>query len=147
VIYIRTFYLFEIKENILKNYKNNYEELYSLLENIHYLKTEDIILGFNIYDKIVSPLKKDTFNEYIKEKNLDKESYIYYSYTHTINDYYFNESTKMIINNSHIKIKTNKNIPSFFYNIRNFNNMFVCDFEHHDYFLLEDTIYTSCISV
>ena len=31
---MRTFYLFEIKENILKNYKNNYEELYSLLENM-----------------------------------------------------------------------------------------------------------------
>ena len=64
----------------------------------------------------------------------------------TINDFYFNESTKMIINNSHIKIKTNKNVPSFFYNIRNFKNIFVCDFNNHDYFLLEDTIYSSCIS-
>ena len=44
---MRTFYLFDVKENILKNYRNNYEELYSLLESIHYLKTEDIILGFN----------------------------------------------------------------------------------------------------
>ena len=34
---MRTFYLFDVKENILKNYRNNYEELYSLLESIHYL--------------------------------------------------------------------------------------------------------------
>ena len=33
---MRTFYLFDVKENILKNYRNNYEELYSLLESIHY---------------------------------------------------------------------------------------------------------------
>lgn len=143
---MRTFYLFDVKENILKNYRNNYEELYSLLESIHYLKTEDIILGFNIYQRIVNPMKKEEYNDYIKKNNLGKENYIYYNYTHTINDFYFNESTKMIINNSHIKIKTNKNVPSFFYNIRNFKNIFVCDFNNHDYFLLEDTIYSSCIT-
>ena len=143
---MRTFYLFDIKENVLKNYRNNYEELYSLLESIHYLKTEDIILGFNIYQRIVNPMKKEEYNDYIKKNNLGKENYICYNYTHTINDFYFNESTKMIINNSHIKIKTNKNVPSFFYNIRNFKNIFVCDFNNHDYFLLEDTIYSSCIT-
>lgn len=143
---MRTFYIFEIKDNILKNYKNNYEELYNLLESIHYLKTEDIVLGFSIFDKLVNSLEKDKYNEYIKKNNLCKENYICYNYTHTINDFYYNESTKMIINNSHIKIKSNKNIPSFFYNIRNFKNMFVCDFINHDYFLLEETIYTSCIS-
>lgn len=143
---MRTFYIFEIKENILKNYKNNYEELYNLLESIHRLKTEDIVLGFNIYNKIVNSLDKDVYNEYIKKNNLSSENYICYNYTHTINDFYYNESTKMIINNSHIKIKSNKNIPSFFYNIRNFKNMFVCDFSNHDYFILEETIYTSCIN-
>ena len=143
---MRTFYLFDIKENVLKNYRNNYEELYGLLESIHYLKTEDIILGFNIYQRIVNPMKKEEYNDYIKKNNLGKENYICYNYTHTINDFYFNESTKMIINNSHIKIKTNKNVPSFFYNIRNFKNIFVCDFNNHDYFLLEDTIYSSCIT-
>ena len=143
---MRTFYLFQIKEGVLKNYKNNYEELYNLLESIHYLKTEDIVLGFNIFDKIVSPMDKENVNDYIRKKNLDKESYICYNYTHTINDFYFNETSKMVINNSHIKIKTNKNVPSFFYNIRTFNNIFVCDFINHDYFLLEDPIY-SCISV
>ena len=143
---MRTFYLFDVKENILKNYRNNYEELYSLLESIHYLKTEDIILGFNIYQRIVNPMKKEEYNDYIKKNNLGKENYICYNYTHTINDFYFNELTKMIINNSHIKIKTNKNVPSFFYNIRNFKNIFICDFNNHDYFLLEDTIYSSCIT-
>ena len=91
-------------------------------------------------------MDKENVNDYIRKKNLDKESYICYNYTHTINDFYFNETSKMVINNSHIKIKTNKNVPSFFYNIRTFNNIFVCDFINHDYFLLEDTIY-SCISV
>ena len=144
---MRTFYLFEIKENVLKNFKYNYEELYNLLENIHYLKTEDIVLGFNIFNSLVVPLNKEKYNNYIKKNYLEKENYICYNYTHTINDFYFNESTKMIINNSHIKIKSNKNIPSFFYNLRNLKNLFVCDFNNHDYFLLEETIYTSCVNI
>ena len=138
---MRIFYIFDIKDNIIKNFKNNYEELYNLLESIHYLKSEDIILGYNIFNNLVNPIKKDSFNNYIKKNNLNSEKYICYNYTHTINDFYSNESSKMIINNSHIKIKTNKNIPSFFYNLRNFNNLFVCDFNHHDFFLLSETIY------
>ncbi len=140
---MRVFYLFQVKENILKKYKNNHEELYKLLESIHYLKTEDIVLGYKIYDNIVKSIDKDDYNNYIKSKNNNNDFYICYNYTHTINDFYFNESTKMIINNSFIKIKTNINIPSFFYDLREFKNIFVCDFNNNDYFLLNDTIYSS----
>ncbi len=144
---MRTYYLFEIKENIIKNYKNNYDELFQLLESIYKLKEDDLILGYNIFNKIVNPIDKDNFNNYIKNKNISSENYICYDYTHIINDFYNDESTKLIINNSHIKIKTNKNAPSFFYNIRNFDNIFVCDFYNKDYFLLNETIYNSCVNV
>ncbi len=141
---MRTYYLFDIKDSILKNYKNSYEELYELLESIYKLKNDDLILGYNIFSKVVNPLDKDLVNNYIKSKNIESENYICYNNTHIINDFYNDESTKMIVNNSHIKIKTNKNAPSFFYNIRNFDNIFVCDFYNKDYFLLEETIYSSC---
>ena len=140
---MRTFYLFEIKDNVLKNYKNSYEELYNLLENVHYLKTDDIVLGYKIFSSIVDSIDKDFYNEEIKHNNINNECYICYNYTHTINDFYNNESTKMIINNSYIKIKSNKNIPSFFYDIRKYKNIFVCDFNNCDYFLLNETVYSS----
>ena len=73
---MRTFYLFEVKDNIIKNYRNNYEELYSMLENIHHLKTEDIVLGYSIFNSIVMPLKKDDYNQYIKQNNLDNEKFL-----------------------------------------------------------------------
>ena len=41
---MRTFYLFEIKQNILKNYKYHYGELYSILESIYNRSNEDIVL-------------------------------------------------------------------------------------------------------
>lgn len=137
---MRTFYLFEIKDYVLNNYKYNYEELYELLESIHYLKTEDISVGFNIFNALVNKINKDKYNNYIKRENYSNECYMCYNYTHTINDFYLNETTKMIINKSHIKIKSNKNNPSFFYNIKNLKNIFVCDFNNHDYFLLESIL-------
>ena len=73
---MRTFYLFQIKDGVLKNYKNNYEELYNLLESIHYLKTEDIVLGFNIFDKIVSPMDKENVNDYMRIINNHFSSFI-----------------------------------------------------------------------
>ncbi len=138
--YMRTFYLFKIKKNILKNYKYNYEELFSLLEDIHLRSNEDIILCYEIFKSIVNPIDKDKYSEYIKEKNICHENYICYNNIHNINDYYDNENTKMLINNSYIKIDSNKNIPSFFFDMKSFKNLFVCDFEHHDYFLLEEII-------
>lgn len=144
---MRTFYLFEIKENILKNYKYNYEELYSLLFDIHQKSSEDIVVCYEIFKSIVNPINKEIYNEFIKNRNIGHENYICYNYTHNINDYYTDESSKLLINNSHIKIDTNKNLPTFFKDIRNFKNVFVCDFEHNDYFLLEEALYTSCIVI
>lgn len=138
---MRIFYLFQLKKDVLKSFKNKESELYKLLESIHYLKTEDIVLGYKIYNSIVLSIDKDDYNNYIKSKNSNKDTYICYNYTHTINDFYYNESTKMIINNSFIKIKTNINIPSFFYDLRTFKNIFVCDFDNNDYFLLSETVY------
>lgn len=137
---MRTFYLFEIKPNILKNYKYHYDELYNMLESIYMKKTDDILLAYNIFKSIVNPIDKDSYSNYIKTKNISSENYICYNYTHNINDYYFNENTKLIINNSHIKIETNKNVPSFFRELKYFDNLFVIDFDNNDYFILNEAI-------
>ena len=49
-----------------------------------------------------------------------------------------NETTKLIVNNSHIKLKTNSPYPTFFKNLKNINNLFVCDFINSDYFFLRN---------
>ena len=59
---MRTYYLFDIKDNILKNYKHNYDELYEILESVYKLKEEDLVLGYDIFEKIVNPMKKDIVN-------------------------------------------------------------------------------------
>ena len=88
---MREFYLFEIKSEVIKKFHDNYEGLYNVLFDIHYLKSEDIVLGFKIFDSIVKPMNKELFNQFIKEKNLSNESYMCYKDSHTINDFSYNE--------------------------------------------------------
>jgi hypothetical protein len=57
---------------------------------------------------------------------------------HTIKNLYFDEISKLTVYNSHIKIKTNINYPTFIDSLRNFEkNIFVCDFINKDYFWLD----------
>ena len=64
---MRTFYLFQVKQNILKNYKYNYEELYNMLESVYTKKTEDILVAYNIFKSLVNGINKDEYNDYIKK--------------------------------------------------------------------------------
>jgi hypothetical protein len=139
---MRTFYLFEIKDDILKRFKHSYEELYSILESIYLGRNDDVDICYDIFKCIVNPINKNEISNYIKKRNIGHENYICYNYMHSINDYYLDESTKLNIYNSHIKIDTNKNNPSFFKDIKNIKNIFVCDFDNRDYFVLDDVIYS-----
>ena len=53
-------------------------------------------------------------------------------------------TTKLIINNSHIKIKSNNLYPSFFKNLENIPYLFVCDFINMDYFFLKSVSSKNC---
>lgn len=48
----------------------------------------------------------------------------------------------MAIYHTYIKIKTNVNFPMFLKDIKNYKNVFVCDFVNLDYFYLKDTFTT-----
>ena len=135
---MRTFYLFEIKDSILKTYKYNQEELYSLLLDIHLNADDDLIKCYEVFKTIVNSINKEKYSSYIKNNNICFENYICFNNIHNYNDYYTNESTKLFINNSYIKIDTNTNTPSFFKDMRVFKNIFVCDFDNNDYFMLKD---------
>ena len=144
---MRTYYLFELNDYILKNFKYEYDKLYDILESIHYLKLEDAPIAYDIYYSLITKIDRDFYNKIIKKNNISNESYICYDYTHTINDYFDKENSKLIINKSFMKIKTNKNMPTFFYDISSIKNIFVCDFKSRDYFLIKDIIYTSCFNI
>lgn len=137
---MRIYYIFLIKKEILKNAKTNPYNLYKILESIYLMNNEKFVIGYKAFNKICEIINKNNYNKLIKDLNIDNLNYTIYDNVHVINDFFRNENTKLIINNTHMKLKSNVYYPSFLSDIQNVSNAFVCDFINMDYFFLQDIL-------
>ena len=85
-------------------------------------------------------LNRKNINKLLRDINSDNMNYTNFNNTHMINNFYTDETTKLIVNNSHIKIKTNLEYPSFLNDIKSMSNLFICDFINMDYFFLREIV-------
>lgn len=134
---MRLYYIFLIKEDVYKIAKNNPEKLYNILESIYKMDKCNVTIGYRLFEKTCNFIDKKNLNNFIKNLNYDNYNYTCFRNKHLINDFYNNETTKLTINLSHMKIKTNTTYPKFFNEIKNLKNIFVCDFVNEDYFFLK----------
>ena len=136
---MRLYYVFNVKSDIAKLYKNKSASLYKILENIYYMHQEDINYGFAIFKQITNRIKvMELSNElYIK---LHKDLvYSKINNEHIINDLYHDEVSVLKIKNSHMIIESNKSYSSFFNILNEINNdYFVCDFKEKDFFFMNN---------
>ncbi len=140
---MRVYYIFLIKKEIYEITKSKPENLYKLLESIYLLNNDDVVLGFKMFEKICRIIPKKNLSKLIKDTFIEDLSYTSFSSTHMINDFFNNESTKLLLNNSHIKVKSNNMYPKFFRVLESIPNLFVCDFINMDYFFLKDVSYSN----
>lgn len=137
---MRTFYIFKINEEYYKLTNSMPYNLYKALlniklgtkENIYYLKKE--------YKTLINRYNKNELNSFIYGKMKELDGYNLYSDVHTFNSYYTNESSKLIVNNSYMVLKTNTINPHFFDFLEDIPNLFLIDFEKGDYFYLSNLI-------
>jgi hypothetical protein len=135
---MRIYHAFHVNEYFANFYKTKPSSLYKIFEQIYNLKNNDIILGYRIFEQIALPFNKNNVNDFIYSKHCGELSYSRDMNRHIINNLYFDEMTKLIVYNSHIKIKSNINYPTFIETLREFNeNIFICDFVNKDYFWLD----------
>lgn len=130
---MKTFYIFKINKNYISLAKSSPENMYMLFKSINNHKRDDIIVAYDLLKEISLPINRDFFNEFIYMKLRYNESYTKYRNVHMYNDYLKDEISKMSINNSHIKIKSNKENNVFVNNLINIDNLFLCDF-NNDYY-------------
>ncbi len=144
---MRIYYIFSIKNDIYEVTKNKPSNLYIALERIHLMSNDELSLSIKMYEKLIKTIDKKNIDLLLKSINKDNINYTCYNNSHIINDFYTNESTKLIINNTYIKVKSNASFPSFFKDIKNIPNLFVCDFINMDYFYLSEISSHTCVKV
>lgn len=120
--------MFKLAENYIKTAENKPHNIYILLNSIYTYKRNNISIPFNLFKEICIPINKDFFNKYFYEKLNNNEGYTKFKSIHMYHNYFTGEESKMIINISHIKIKSNIEDNIFITNL--INRLFICDFKN-----------------
>ncbi len=142
---MRTFFIFNIKDEFLKLTMESPFNLYKSLEHIYLLNKKDSFMAFKMFESLVDPVNIRKTNSILFDNNKKNDKYMKYINKHMINDYYFDEETILLVKNTHLLMKTTSNNPRFLKDLKGFNNMFVCDFENKDYFWLKNISYNSLV--
>lgn len=133
---MRTFYIFNVNEYFYSMYKDTPYRIYEMLEDIYYVRNYDIKISSKLYFQMVNRINKLMMNEYLNTNYISCTDYTNEANTHLIATNY--EYSKLIVGNTYLKIKSNRNYPLFFDSLNKYNNsIFVCDFQNKDYFWLD----------
>lgn len=141
---MRTFYIFKINNMFQTFYNDKSNILFKMFYEIYSSNDSDLINKFRLFEQITIPFNKKIFNNYIMLKHMND---IFYNrndnvHLHKNND----EVSKLIINNTFLKIKSNKNINIFIKDIIDSKeNVFVIDFKNKDYFFASEIDYKTFI--
>ena len=134
---MKEFYIFNVKEEFYKLYKDKPSELFFIFNRIYYMKPSDKEYGYNLFTQISNFYKKDEINNLFKNKYNDKIMYSYNDNEHVINNLFLNEISILTVKNSNIRIESNIDRPSFLEQLREIKGaFFVCNFKEQDYYFL-----------
>ncbi len=133
---MRTFYIFKINDAFKTITLNKPYNLYLALDNIHSMDKEELPLAFRLYEEVCDKNDVRSLNLSIFNLLRESDAYTKFNNNHIINNYYTDESSKLTIYKTYLKLKTSKNNPTFFNTLKCFPNLFVVDFAGKDYFWL-----------
>lgn len=135
---MKEFYIFNIKKEFARLYKDKPSQLFFIFNRIYYMKEIDADYGYNLFEQISDFYDKKQINDFITRRYIDKIMYSVTNNEHIINNLFLNEVSILKIKSSNLKIETNIDDPSFFVDLKEFSsNLFVCNFKEQDYFFLK----------
>ena len=133
---MRTFYIFNICKEFINLNRTNPYKLFRTFEEIFNAKVSNNDSKIYTFERIVNKINKDNLSQKIFDKYKGDDHYTKFMNTHLYNNYYSDESSKLIINNAFMRLDTTVINPEFFKILDNNKSLFVCDFKNKDYFWL-----------
>ena len=131
--------MFKIKEEYIDLYKDTPNTLYNILNQMYYMKRNEIGYGFNLFNQMIDKLNKFDLDKYLYVLLHTKMKYSKRGDEHILNNLYKDEISILKIKNTHMVINSNKSYTEFFVFLNQYDsNLFVCDFNNHDYFFMSN---------
>lgn len=134
---MRTFYIFKINQEYFKLTHYVPYNLFMVLNGIHKSSVKDLYAAYSLYDSLNEVFHQNEVKDILKTM-YTLDGYQNYGSVHTYHDYYNEEASKLVIHNSYLVLKTNKQASSFFKRLIDIPHLFVCDFDNSDYFWLSE---------
>lgn len=134
---MKEFFVFNVKEEFYKLYKDKPSELFFIFNRIYYMNPIDKEYGYNLFSQISNFLDKKSLNTFFQKKYQDKIMYSYNNNEHIINNLFLNEISILTVKNSNMYIESNTDHPTFLNDLRDLKGpLFVCNFKEQDYFFV-----------
>ena len=135
---MKTYYIFNIKEEFKALYINNTSSLYKMLNSIRILKYDEIGVGFSFLKQLTKKMEKLTLDNYLYIKMHRFAFYSKNKNIHYYSDGALDEVSTLEVMNGYIKITTNKEIPVFLKILKNYSDdFFICDFINTNFYFIE----------
>lgn len=93
-----------------------------------------------MFEKLAEVIDKRKINTNIYYNHHHNLNYTKVNNIHRIFNYYNDEETELKVFQSHLLLKSTKQIPIFLKSLNIDKNLFVCDFQNKDYFWIEQLV-------
>lgn len=137
---MRTFYVFKIKDEYARLTKNNPYHLFKMFSYIYNIDRKEIEVGRDLFYQLVERLKSKEMDIQLFKKYQDNFFYTKFKNIHQVNNIYKKEESKLIVHRHFLLLKSTVIRPAFLQDLKEYPNIFLCDFENKDYFWLESIL-------
>ena len=135
---MKEFYIFNIKSEFARLYKDKPSQLFFIFNRIYNMKSIDKKYGYNLFEQVSMFFDKDNINLFIRDSYIDDLMYSNTKNEHIINNLYLGEVSILTVKSSHLKIESNNDHPSFINILKKYNpHLFVCNFKEQDFYFLK----------
>ena len=136
---MRIYFVFKIKDEYIELYKDSPRTLYNILNQMYYMKRNEIGYGFTLFNQMINRINKFDLDKYLYVLLHTKMKYSKKGENHILNNLYKDEVSVFRVKGNYILINSNKSYTEFFALLNNYDSkLFVCDFNNNDYFFLRD---------
>ena len=134
---MKVYYIFKLKDEFMDLYKDTPSVLYNILRNIYYLDREEVDYGYNLFKQLTLPIDKNKLDRELFIRFHQDIPYSKRKDIHYINNLYMNEVSRLLVNNSYLRLELEQNYSTFFKVLKEEdNNLFACSFQKCDFFFL-----------
>lgn len=134
---MRVYFIFEVKDEFLKLYKDRPSSLYRILKSIYKLSFDEVEYGYTLLKQITNTIDKQVLDRDLFVKLHREYPYSKRDGVHYFNQLYKDEVSRLSIKKSYMKLEVDGKDSSFFDILSHFsNNLFVCDFKRGDFFYI-----------